>query len=95
MADIEIKIRINDYYKVHHNNNPTNPIESDEIHDEELKYLIQEVIEKRTKHIKDLSINVSIVEDHEQEAIDIGKNILGLIDKRVEDAVGQISISRC
>lgn len=94
MADIEISIRVNDYYKVHHNNNPNNSDEN-EIHDEELKYIIQEVIEKRTKHIKDLSIDVSIIEDHEQEAIDIGKNILGLIDKRVEDAVGHVSISRC
>lgn len=93
MADIEISIRINDYFKVHHNNNANNP-DSDEIGDEELKYLIKEVIEKRTKHIKGISINVSIVEDHEQEAIDIGKNILGLVDKRVEDAVSQISISR-
>ncbi len=93
MVDIEISIRINDYYKVHHNNNANNP-DSDEIHDEELKCLIQEVIENRTKHIKNLSIDVSIVEEHEKEAIDIGKNILGLIDKRVEDAVSQISISR-
>lgn len=95
MADIEISIRINDYFKVHHNNNANNP-DSDKIHDpRELRWLIEETVVEKTKHIKDISIDVSIVEDHEQEAIDIGKNILGLIDKRVEDAVGQISILRC
>ena len=84
MSDIDINVRINDWFKVISNSN---------IRKEQIEYDINKYVRSLFED-KTIKVHVHVLEDHEQKAIDIGKNILDLIDTRSLDHIDNMILRR-
>lgn len=84
-SDIVVSIRYNDISKIR---------KSKVENEDNITWRIKEVMEEFEKQIKDITTEVVEIDDDEQKAMDIGSDILRLIDIRAQEKVDEIRLCR-
>lgn len=77
-SDIVVSVRYNNIYRIR---------QSEVGHEDMVTERIKEIMKEFEKRIKDLTTAVVEVHEDEQKAIDIGRNILDLIETKVQENI--------